>query len=111
MTEEKNDPPSYFWFKLIMTSYSKSFYINIHWTLEEFLNNVKPKIINHFNSVLQTPYGIEIVNIDILDNVHLNGYPENSLNVKCILPENITFKERYKNQMNNLAFYVRIVNE
>jgi hypothetical protein len=81
-----------FWFKYIMTESSFELPVNIDWTLAEFLTKVKSMINDGSN-------------IKILDN--FSDLREDNPLRECIIPEECTLREKYRNKICDLAFYIR----
>jgi hypothetical protein len=83
-----------YWFKIVRTNRSKQFAVNSDWTMTEFIEKMKPDLLNFLRTEFST-----VDDVDIFDNTTKEQYKQ------CIVPEDKMVREKY--DLQNLAFYVK----
>ena len=90
-----------FYFKMVDTSQTIYYDIELNSTIASFILNIKNKIRENFN--IDNNYAIDIVEAGQFDNI--NGrYPELA---PALEPSNLTLLQKYENNYKQTSFYIR----
>lgn len=93
MQEKSNFVEIYF--KVVYTTNIKYYKVHKNWSIAEFINIIKETAMREFN-------------LDNLEFVEA-GQPGISEKAPALVPENITFWNKYSDKIPYLAFYIRPV--
>lgn len=88
---------AYVYFKVVRTTWSSTYDINLNWTTEQFINIMRENVINRFN----------LENAEFVDT--MQNLPEGvaAEDGEALLPTNITIRNYYGNNIYKTAFYIR----
>lgn len=88
-------------FKMVYTTQSICYEINLDMSITEFINYVTNKIRTDF--IVYNNYIIEIVEAGQFDNI--NGYDAEL--APALQPTDLTLLEKYENNYKQISFYIR----
>jgi hypothetical protein len=90
-----------FYFKMVYTSQTMYYDIELNSTIASFILNVKNKVRENFN--IDNNYAIDIVEAGQFDNI--NGYDAEL--APALEPSNLTLLQKYENNYKQTSFYIR----
>ena len=90
-----------FYFKIVYTSQTMYYDIELNSTIASFILNIKNKVRENFN--IDNNYAIDIVEAGQFDNI--NGYDAEL--APALEPSNLTLLQKYENNYKQTSFYIR----